>query len=161
METILGQISNIQFDLDGCMQMTVKVADYGSKEALANLAKGNDYRFRVTELNDRTLEQNRMMWSIINTISERSGLDTWSVYKEALKRANVRCEAFMTTLNVSERDMEAHFRAVQKMGVKEIVNSDGSKALAQIWLCFLGSSKFTSKEMTKLVQILEQMEMSL
>lgn len=161
METILGQISRLGYDLEGCLEVTLKVADNGSKQAITNMKKDTNYRFKVTELNDRTLEQNRLMWALINQISERTGLESWAVYKEALKRANVRSEAIMTTLDVTEQDMEKQFRAVQKIGLKEIVNSDGTKVVAQVWLVFMGSSKFTTKELSRLVEILEQMEMSL
>lgn len=161
METILGSLERISYDIEGNLEATIKITDNGSKQAISNLKKDCKYRFKATELNDRTLEQNRLMWALINEISERTGLENWDVYKEALKRAGVRTESLMTTLNVTEQDMEKQFRAVQKLGIKEITNSDGSKTLARIWIVFMGSSKFATKEMQRMVDILEQMKMRL
>lgn len=94
---------------------------------------------------NRTIEQNRMMWGIIQQIANETDNDIMDIYCEGLEHANAKSE-FMMCLPEAIEDIKKCFRAVRICEIREY----NGKQMAVI-KCYVGSSKFDTKEMTILI----------
>jgi len=106
-------------------------------------------------LQSRSYEQNRLMWDLISKIAiAQSGVayqeEQWRVYGELLVRANVKREIVRCMVKAKDI-LDQNFRAVI-----EIPNSDKKTTQGEItkayWV-YYGSSKFSTKEMTQLIEL--------
>ena len=102
----------------------------------------------------RSLRQNNMLWGLISKIAdEQSGEHTDSVtmeiYCQLLQEANAAFEWLLTT--AEKRDLLKSFRAVQEYGEREVQAKNGETIKMKVYKCFVGSSKFDTKEMTTLI----------
>ena len=94
----------------------------------------------------RSLEQNRLMWAIIQEISKDTGNDEMTVYIQGLKHVKAKFEWYAAFSEAIEA-LKSSFRAVEDVGACEI-NGKPARACK----CYVGSSKFNSEEMTKLIE---------
>ena len=102
----------------------------------------------------RSLRQNAMLWALINKIAdEQSGEHTaeasMAVYCNLLQEANAAFEWLLTTAD--KRELLKSFRAVQDYGEREVTAKNGEQIKMRVYKCFIGSSKFDTKEMTQLI----------
>lgn len=102
----------------------------------------------------RSLRQNNMLWGLISKIAdEQSGEHTDSVtmeiYCQLLQEANAAFEWLLTT--AEKRELLKSFRAVQEYGEREVQAKNGETIKMKVYKCFVGSSKFDTKEMTTLI----------
>lgn len=105
------------------------------------------YSFDVKDYkSQRSLQQNAMMWAIINDISKETGQDDMDIYITGLEHAKVKFDYIMA-LPITERELKKAFRAVKVM---ENRNIDGKQLT--VFKCFYGSSKMDTQEMTLLVE---------
>jgi len=105
------------------------------------------YSFDVKDYkSQRSLQQNAMMWAIINNISKETGQDDMDIYITGLEHAKVKFDYIMALPEI-ERELKKAFRAVKIM---ENRNIDG-KTLT-VFKCFYGSSKMDTQEMTLLME---------
>ena len=95
----------------------------------------------------RSLEQNNLLWGIIQQISDKTGNDLMDIYIDALKRAGAKVE-ILAILPKAEDALRKEFRAVKPIG--KITTDDGIEMLQ--FFCFWGSSKMNTGEMTKLIE---------
>lgn len=102
-----------------------------------------------TYKSNRSLEQNSLLWGIIQQISDETGNDPMDVYVDALENANVKYE-WIGALAETENSLKAIYRAVKNYGT---FLTDKNVELVR-YKCYLGSSKFNSKEMTALIDYL-------
>jgi hypothetical protein len=100
----------------------------------------------------RSYEQNRLLWEIIGKISEhengtRRTTETWRIYGSLLVKANIKYTE-VRALTKAKELLEASFRAVI-----EVPNSSKETKLGEskLYWVFYGSSTYTSKEMTMLI----------
>lgn len=105
--------------------------------------------------NSRSLRQNAMLWALINKIAdEQSGEHTaeatMPIYCNLLQEANAACNWLLT--NVAKEELLKSFRAVQDFGEREITAKNGEIIKMRVYKCFIGSSKFDTKEMTTLIE---------
>lgn len=94
----------------------------------------------------RSLEQNRLMWKIIQRIAKETDNDEWEIYTQGLKHADCLSEYLMIIPEALE-SIRKSFRAV-RVCQERIYN--GKNVL--IVKVFVGSSKFDTEEMTKLIE---------
>ena len=94
----------------------------------------------------RSLDQNKLMWSIIQQIAKVTGNDEMSIYMAGLEYANVKYE-FILALPESENALRHVFRAVKIASSTRTIN-DKEMLVCK---CYIGSSKFDTAEMTKLI----------
>lgn len=95
---------------------------------------------------NRSLEQNRMMWGIIQQISTVTGNDEMSIYISGLEHANAKYE-FIAALPETETSLKKVFRAISPLGT--LVTPKGVELVT--YKCYIGSSKFDTGEMTRLI----------
>ena len=95
---------------------------------------------------NRSLEQNRLMWKIIQKLAKETDNDEWDIYIQGLEKADCLSE-YMMILPEALESVESSFRAVK---VCEHRNYNGRDML--IIKVFVGSSKFDTEEMTRLIK---------
>ena len=107
-----------------------------------------EYQLEIKELKStRTIQQNRYMWTLIHEISKEQGMDDMEVYIQALEEANAKYEYIMAP-EEAEENLKKGFRAV-KVVRPEIHNNKKF----YVYKCFVGSSKFNTQEMTRLIDV--------
>ena len=101
----------------------------------------------------RSYEQNRLLWEIIGRISEhengtRRTTETWRIYGSLLVRANIKYTEVRAFVKAKEL-LEQSFRAVV-----EVPNStkETTQGESRLYWVFYGSSTYTTKEMTNLIE---------
>lgn len=94
----------------------------------------------------RSLEQNRLMWKIIQRIAKETDNDEWEIYTQGLEHADCLSEYLMIIPEALE-SIRKSFRAV-RVCQERIYN--GKNVL--IVKVFVGSSKFDTEEMTRLIE---------
>ena len=139
---------------DGNIELVFTVKNYADIEICRELQKGILYRIKTSEVkSNRTIRQNRYMWSLIHEIAEKdngeraTSDDDFDVYIEALERANAKFE-FIAIKPDAIPLLKEHFRAVKELN--RIITEKGVE-MAQCKV-FYGSSKMDIKEMTKLLE---------
>lgn len=93
----------------------------------------------------RSLDQNALMWAIIQEISRVTGNDEMDVYSAGLEEVNVKADFFMG-LPETEDVLRRQFRAVKIME-----NREYNGKMMTVYKCYEGSSKFNTEEMTRLI----------
>lgn len=112
-----------------------------------SLELGKDYNIDIKPYkSSRSLEQNALLWGLIQQISDETGNDPMDVYVSALENANAKFE-WLYGLPETEERLKKVFRAVKPMGT--CLSPKGKEMIA--FKCWVGSSKFDTKEMTKLI----------
>ena len=125
---------------------------YGTKEELITellkLEVGKVYSMEIKEpKSKRTLNQNNYMWKLIHEIAKIQMQDEMEIYCSALEEANTKYEYLMGKEEVLD-ELRKNFRAVKV--VRPIIQNN-EKFI--VFKCFIGSSKFDTKEMTRLLEI--------
>ncbi len=98
----------------------------------------------------RSLEQNRMLWSLLGKIAERTQgterkSDVMAIYALMLEETNVK-HTYIMALEEAKPQLEQVFRAVVECGERDV----NGKTL-KVYRCYEGSSKYTTEEMTRLI----------
>ena len=111
------------------------------------LELGKDYSLEIKPYkSSRSLEQNALLWGLIQQISDETGNDPMDIYISALENANAKYE-FLQGLEEIENELNKVFRAVKP--VSSFINEKGNTIVTyKVWF---GSSKFDTAEMTKLI----------
>lgn len=108
-----------------------------------------EYQLEIKELKStRTVQQNRYMWALIHEIAKEQDMDDMEVYIQALEEANAKYEYIMAP-EEAEENLKKGFRAV-KVVRPEIHNNKRF----YVYKCFVGSSKFNTQEMTRLIDVI-------
>ena len=94
----------------------------------------------------RSLEQNRLMWKIIQRIAKETDNDEWTIYIQGLEKADCLSEYLMILPEALE-SIQNSFRAIKVCEKREY---NGKQML--VVKVFVGSSKFDTEEMTNLIE---------
>lgn len=95
---------------------------------------------------NRSLEQNRMMWGIIQQISKETDNDIMDIYCTGLEAANAKSE-FLMCIPEALESIKKSFRAVKICEKREYNGKD-----MLVLKCYIGSSKYNVTEMTELIE---------
>ena len=99
----------------------------------------------------RTLEQNKLFWRLIHLIAKETGEDDMDVYCACLERADALSDYIITAYDM-EDELRKCFRGVRFMRKQEVNGKE-----CNIYKVYLGSSKMTTKEMTELIDITQNL----
>jgi len=140
----------ISEDFDGNFIFSAKVSPkhkWFLKEARNRLSGRLSVKLEPMR-NARSLEQNRMLWALLEIMAEglrRQGIltDAWDCYIDALERASAKF-VYMEVLKEAVSDLKQLYRAV-----KVVEERKGGKTV--MVKAFAGSSTFDTKEMTGLI----------
>lgn len=95
----------------------------------------------------RTLQQNKMLWSIIHAIAKETGQNDNEVYCAMLEKADALSDYIITATEM-EQALRKSFRGVKFVRMQVVNNKD-----CYIYKVYLGSSKMTTKEFGELLDI--------
>lgn len=132
---------------------TTSVSEYHIQRFLNELKDIDKFEVTVKKHKEsRSARQNAMLWAIMEKISlevnfSKREEDVLSVYQDILKQANIK--HIILDVPVGARNiLEESFRVVVKLPGSEHDDKGVSKVL---YKCYVGSSKFDTKEMTDLI----------
>lgn len=147
---LIGTFENYFFDKDKNMILQFKIEN-GFYQEQAKLLESKDYGIEIREVKSkRSLQQNNYMWALIREIAEAMGeSDEMNVYCQALAKANVKFAYILTEPKVKLDDLRMNFRAVQLVNQIEVNGKEANQ-----FKVFIGSSRFSSEEMSRLIDSL-------
>ena len=137
---------------DDNTELTILVENYSNQELVKELVKDVNYRVNFSVIkSQRSIEQNKLLWSIIHEIAisrggERASEDDWDIYLEAIERAGAKFE-IMQGLPQIEKILKEQFRAVKKLD-----EFDYNGQTFASFKVYYGSSKMNTKEMSLLIE---------
>ena len=95
--------------------------------------------------NQRSLEQNRLMWAIIDEISKETGQDKNDIYFTVLNDKGIKTERIPLTPE------QVKYFSTRTRGMRFLYDIDTELGERSLYEIVIGSSKFNTKEMTELV----------
>lgn len=147
-----GTYSRKQFDENGAPELIITIKGGLSSKIVNDLEKGKEYRFQATEIKSkRSIQQNNLMWKLIDEIAHKTGNDPEDVYISALEKSGAKYE-YIACLPEAEQTLLKAFRTVKLMNQFEHNNRTFNQYKA-----FVGSSKMNTKEMSELLDTVIQM----
>lgn len=99
----------------------------------------------------RSIEQNKLMWEIIDRIAKETNNDEWDIYCQGLEKANCKSE-FLMVLPRAYETVKKTFRACKICEHREYNGKD-----MLIIKAFVGSSKYNVNEMNELINFFIQL----
>lgn len=142
---VIGDYIRKSINEDGDLEITIKFKNYNDKKRIDQLTK-DTYQFEIKKpKSKRSLQQNALLWVLIHQIAEELSQDDMEVYISLLEEANAKFE-YLLGLPTIEEELKRNFRAVKVVRPQEY---QGKEML--VYKCFIGSSKFDTKEMTILI----------
>lgn len=106
-----------------------------------------EYKLEITEIKSkRSLQQNKLMWALINKIAVQVGMSDNDVYCQIIEMANIKT-VYLQTLPEVQKELEKVFRAVVEKDSRE--NEKG--VITKIFKCYYGTSKFDTHEMNDFI----------
>ena len=124
------------------------------KDIVADLLKLDMDKFYICDIKEpkskRSLEQNKLLWSLIHRIAKETYQDDMDVYCAVLERADALSDYVITAVDMAET-LRKSFRGVKFIRMQEVNGKD-----CYVFKVFLGSSKMNTAEMTELIEITMQ-----
>ena len=131
------------------MKIVGTIKEIVSKIMELDLSK--TYQVEIKEpKSKRSLEQNKLLWKLINLIAKETKQDDMTVYCAMLEKANALSDYIITATEM-EDTLRKTFR-----GVKFVRKQDVNGKECNIYKVYLGSSKMSVKEMSELLEITVQ-----
>lgn len=125
------------------------------KEIVPELLKLDMDKLFIVEVKEpkskRSLEQNKLLWSLIHKIAKATYQDDMEIYCTALERADALSDYVITATDM-ENSLRKSFRGVKFIRMQEVNGKE-----CYVYKVYLGSSKMSIKEMTELLEIVFQM----
>ena len=135
------------FDNKHRSELTLLIPNYRHTQMLNDLSNDKVYEITITERKQkRSIEQNKLLWSLIRLLSLKTKEDDWDLYIKLLESANAQFD-YVWAKEETEPTLKKSFRAIKRIKPHRIKDSVG-------WLykCYVGSSKFTVEEMNNLLE---------
>ena len=124
------------------------------KDIIADLLKLDMDKTYICEIKEptskRSLEQNKLLWSLIHRIAKETYQDDMDVYCAVLERADALSD-YVITAGDMETTLRKSFRGVKFIRMQEVNGKD-----CYVYKVYLGSSKMNTKEMNELIEITMQ-----
>lgn len=97
----------------------------------------------------RSLDANSYMWKLIELLSIKTGIPRKEIYIDCLYKYGS-----FTFIPLRKKDIclaEDYYRIVRERGSQKVTDENGNVAELHILQCWKGSSKYDSKEMSRLI----------
>ena len=106
------------FGKDGSLHITFKVPRYNARGL--DLKEDTDYRLDINLVKQkRSLEQNRLLWRLLNALELVTREDSWDWYCKALEDTNVHFDYLLGLPDIEDM-LRKQFRAVKVMGKRNV-----------------------------------------
>lgn len=146
---INGKLNRILTDEKGFSEVTFTISNYQHQKWITELEKEPDYAITIKKVkSQRSLSQNAYFWKLLHELEKVSKQDFMIWYCHLLEETNCKFE-YLVGIDGLESYLLNSFRAVRKIG-KRVV--DGKEVMG--YRCYVGSSKYTIKEMQELIEVL-------
>lgn len=142
-----GRLKNLNYSLDGKPQVTFEIERYLDVNKINEIGSEDLLNVNISNARkSRTLDQNNLLWAIISDIDKKingipSEVTRWELYVAGIEEAGVEYQDVLIpkkSLNI----FTSAFRAYKILDEKD----------EQIILrCYVGSSKFDTKQMGDLI----------
>lgn len=150
---INAKIDNIILDNHNRGHLNLIVDNYRQANELLNLDSEKLYRVEIKEVKSkRSIEQNALLWKLLGELEKHSDVGLMNWYISALQDADAKPTYLVGNEELYETIVMS-FRAVEVVGKRMIVDDNGKETEGVIYKCYVGSSKFTTKEMNRLIDI--------
>ena len=124
------------------------------KDIVADLLKLDMDKFYICDIKEpkskRSLEQNKLLWSLIHRIAKETYQSDEEVYCAVLERADALSDYVITAMDMQDT-LRKSFRGVKFIRMQEVNGKD-----CFVYKVYLGSSKMNTAEMTELIEITMQ-----
>ena len=124
------------------------------KEIITDLLKLDMDKIYICEIKEpkskRSLEQNKLLWSLIHRVAKETYQDDMDVYCAVLERADALSDYVITATDMAD-DLRKSFRGVKFIRMQEVNGKD-----CFVYKVYLGSSKMNTSEMNELIEITMQ-----
>ena len=124
------------------------------KEIITDLLKLDMDKTYICDIKEprskRSLEQNKLLWSLIHRVAKETYQDDMDVYCAVLERADALSDYVITAMDMEEA-LRKSFRGVKFIRMQEVNGKD-----CWVYKVYLGSSKMNTAEMTELIDITMQ-----
>lgn len=124
------------------------------KKIVADLLKLDMNKTYICDIKEQTskrsLDQNKLLWSLIHRIAKETYQDDMDVYCAVLERADALSDYVITSEDM-EKTLRQYFRGVKFIRMQEYNGNEG-----YVYKVYLGSSKMDTKEMNELIEITMQ-----
>lgn len=133
------------------------LSEYHIQKLMQEIERVEMYEVTIKQHKEsRSVKQNKLLWAIIEKVSDEvNGShredDIWNVYKELLRRANVKYE-IVAAEKKAKHILDEHFRYVEELP-NSLTTQKGRTLIA--YKCYIGSSKFNTKEMNELIEAIK------
>lgn len=131
---------------NGNIEITIEIESKYNR-TLLELEKGTYSVEFNKKCSKRSINQNSLLWAVINEICKVVGFDDIELYCQLLEMANAKFE-YMMVLPQALDLLKKQFRAVKI--VENRIYNDKEMTMVKV---FYGSSTFTTKEMSQLIDI--------
>ena len=103
----------------------------------------------------RSIEQNAALWFLLTKLAEgvsgsKDKTNVEEMYCTMLEEANVESEFILAPKEIEE-SLRKSFRAIREKGTRSIEDKDGESKEMTVFQCFIGSSKYDTKQMYDLI----------
>lgn len=152
-----GKLKNISYDKFGKPQITLEIERYLDVNQILDIKDEDLLNIKITNARkSRTLDQNNLLWSIIGDIDQKvngipSEVVRWELYIQGIEAVGAEFEDVIIprkSLNIFKNAFRAY----------KILDEKYDKILIR---CFVGSSKFDTKQMGELIDYFIRMAASL
>ena len=135
-------------------EVTFLIDNFQHQSMISDLDKDKVYKIELKEVkSQRSIQQNKYLWSLIRELSLKTQEDDWDLYVKLLESANASY-TYIWALESAEETLRSSFRAIKKMGVREVIGGDGKLVSGFQYKLYEGSSKFNTQEMALLLETL-------
>ena len=144
----------IKFGYDITSNSIKMIFEFKNKNVLESLEKLKPFNIVVKLENmysKRSLNANAYMWQLIGKLAKKMNLTNNEVYRKHIKEAGS-----FTVLQMEEDEMKAFERIWQSKGLGWICEKSIDKYGQIVLLAFHGSSIYTTKEMSRLIDSVVQ-----
>ena len=118
---------------------------------LFELDQSKEYLMEVKEpKSKRSLEQNKLLWSLIHRIAKETYQSDDDVYCAVLERADALSDYVITAMDMQDT-LRKSFRGVKFIRMQEV---NGKECF--VYKVYIGSSKMNTAEMNELIEITMQ-----
>lgn len=142
-----GRLKNLNYSLDGKPQVTFEIERYLDVNKINEIDSEDLLNVNISNARkSRTLDQNNLLWAIISDIDKKingipSEVTRWELYVAGIEEAGVEYQDVLIPKK-SLKIFTSAFRAYKILDEKD----------EQIILrCYVGSSKFDTKQMGDLI----------
>lgn len=153
---VLGKLIKRVVNEKDHIEVTFEIKDWNYKKFVKEL-EPDEYVIEVFKPRaKRSNNQNALLWELIHLITEYEqgiGGDEWFTYTSLLEMANCKYE-YMVLTDEAAKALKEVYRTIKNVGKRTVINEETGEATeANVYKCFIGSSKFTIDEMNHLIDI--------